>query len=223
MAVSMTAGELRRWVADPGCAGPGRRPGDAAGLRERKQPRFARFCALPQSGLITDVLWHYIRHVPRYAASERSTWSLSCLPGGSRQRLAVVSMRTMEVIVARPSSGFMVVSEDALMRRFGGWDAVTRRHPGLDAGQSRYRDAGDDQVVLSGSLAALHGAVTDDGIGFAIRTLTARVYVLGRTIHGRGHCPQLADLVLDEARPPCTFPGTRHAQDRDGDKPGRQA
>lgn len=207
--MGMTLGELRRWVADPGCTGPGRRPWDAAGLREQKQPRFAKFCALPQSGLIIDVFWHYIRHVPRYAGSERSAWSLSCLPGNSRNRLAVVSMRTMEVIVAGPSSGFLVVSEDALMGRFGGWDAFAWRHPGLDAEESGYRDAGGDQVVLRGSMEALHDAVTDDGIGFAIRTLTARVCSLGRTIHARGHCPQLADLVLDEARPHCAVAGAQ--------------
>jgi len=201
--------ELRRWVEDPGCIEPGRRPGDAAGLRERKQARFARFCALPQSGLIIDVFWHYIRHVPRYAGSERSAWSLSCLPGTSRERLAVVSMRTMEVIVAGPSSGFLVVSENALMRGPDGWDGFAARHPGLAAEDSRYRDPGGDQVVLRGSMQALHDAVTDGGICFAIRTLTARVYSLGQTIHGRGHCPQLADVVLDEASPDCAAGGDR--------------
>jgi hypothetical protein len=201
--MSEMPGELRRWVEEPGCVEPGQRPGDAAGLRERKQPRFAKFCALPQSGLIIDVLWHYLRQVPRYAGSERSAWSLSCLPGTSRERLAVVSMRTMEVIVAGPSSGFLVVSEDALMRGPGGWDGFAARHPGLTAEDSRYRDAGGDQVVLRGSMQALHDAVTDGGICLAIRTLTARVYCLGQTIHGRGHCPQLADLVLDQANPDC--------------------
>jgi hypothetical protein len=64
--------QLSRWVDDPGCLGPGRRPGDDSGLREHKQPRFARFTIRPESDLITDVLWHYMRHVPRRAASERS-------------------------------------------------------------------------------------------------------------------------------------------------------
>jgi hypothetical protein len=86
IAMSVTLDELRCWVEEPGCIEPGRRPGDAAGLRERKQPRFAKFCALPQSGLIIDVLWHYVRHLPRYAGSERGAWSLSCLPGTQARR-----------------------------------------------------------------------------------------------------------------------------------------
>jgi hypothetical protein len=198
--VNVKSEELRCWVEDPG-----QRPGDDSGLRERKHPRFAQFMARPESDLIIDVLWHYIRHVPRRATSERNAWSLSCLPGGgSPRRLAVVSMRTMEVIVAGPADGFMIVSEEALVAHFGDWDRFSKEHPGLEPAASTYRDAGHDQVMLRGSLPALHDAIIDDRVGAAIRSLTARVYALGRTIHWRGHCPQLADLVLDDAVPRCT-------------------
>lgn len=194
---------LLRWVDDPGSLEPGSRPADSPGSRERKQPRFAKFCALPESDVITDVLWHYIRDVPGYAAAERSHWALSCLAGSAAGRDAVISMRTMEVIVLGRRAGFLVVSEDALLRRFGNWTGFSQRHPGLEPAESYYKDPGRDQVRLSGSLSALHGAVTDDRVGYAIRTLTARVFKLGRTLHHRGHCPQLADLVLDEDSPPC--------------------
>jgi hypothetical protein len=197
----MDESTLVRWVDDPGSIEPGRRPADPPGLRERKQARFAKFCALPESDLITDVLWHYMRNVPRYAASERSQWALSCMADVPAGRLAVVSMRTMEVIVMGRSAGFLIVSEDAVMRRFGGWDAFSRQHPELEPRESNYKDPGDDQVRLSGCLSAMHGAVTDERIGYVIRALTARVFRLGRTMHHRGHCPQLADLVLDEIGP----------------------
>jgi hypothetical protein len=129
---------------------------------------------------------------------------MSCLPGGgSPGRLSAVSMRTVEVIVTGSASGFMIVSEDALIRGFGDWDRFSQQHPRLEPETSAYRDAGHDQVRLRGSLPALHDAITDGLVGYAIRSLTARVYALGQTIHWRGHCPQLADIVLDDAAPGC--------------------
>jgi hypothetical protein len=85
----------------------------------------------------------------------------------------------------------------------GHGDGLEREHPGLDNDESRYKDAGTDQIRLVGALPDIHDAIIDDRVGYAIRVLTERVGSKGRTLQFRGHSPQLADLVLADHPPIC--------------------
>jgi hypothetical protein len=206
----IAVGRVSSWVDDPSLVSGGSRPADRPGVREGKQVRFNRFCARPDSGLIADLLWHYVRNIPCSAATEGEHWAVSCLPGGNTKRLTAISLRTMETIVITTAGGFLIVSQDALLDRFGSWDSFENDHPELTHDPCGYQDAGLDQIRIAGELSHLHDALLDDRITYAIRVLTERVSALGRTIHSRGHCPQLADLILDETPPTCDGPVSIH-------------
>jgi hypothetical protein len=194
---------------------PGTRPAEVPGRREKRQEQFDRFSRREDTDKIVDVLWHYVRNIPEYAATEGEYWALSCLPSTTPPRLTAISLHTMEAIYITAgddgiSNGQVIASEEALLHRFGSWDAFHREHPGLDPDRegSKYEDAGTDQIRLTGALPAVHHAIIDDRIGYAIRVLTDRVRLRGRTIHARGHCPQLANLVLGDRHPFCSQAAT---------------
>jgi hypothetical protein len=196
------------WIDNPELAPPGTRPDETPGRRERGQAQFDRFSHRTDTDLIVDVLWHYVGYIPRYAATEGETWALSCLPSTKPARLTAISIRSMETIFITEGDddmpfGHMVTSAEALLDRFGSWDGLEREHPGLDHDESRYKDAGTDQIRLVGALPDIHDAIIDDRVGYAIRVLTERVGSKGRTLQFRGHSPQLADLVLADHPPIC--------------------
>lgn len=179
------------------------------GRRERRQAQFDRFSRREDADLIVDVLWHYVRNIPRYAATEGEYWALSCLPGTTPSRLTAISLHTMEAIYITDGDdgtpdARVIASAEAIIHRFGSWNVFHREHPSLDLDEgSNYKDAGIDQIRLIGALPDVHHAITDDRIGYAIRVLTDRVRLNGRTIHAKGHCPQLADLVLGDRPSSC--------------------
>jgi hypothetical protein len=199
------------WIDNPQLVPPGTRPAEGPGRREKRQAQFDRFSRREEADIIVDVLWHYVRNIPRYAATEGEYWALSCLPSTKSPRLSAISLHSMEAIYITEGEGgipigHVITSKEALLDRFGSWDAFQREHPGLypDHNGDKYKDAGPDQIRLIGALPDVHDAVIDDRIGYAIRVLTERVCAKGRTLHSRGHCPQLVDLVLDDRPPSCT-------------------
>jgi hypothetical protein len=203
------------WIDNPQLVPSGPRPAEVRGRREKRQIQFERFSGREDADMIVDVLWHYVRNIPRYAATEGEYWALSCLPSTTHPRLTAISLHTMEAIYITEGddgipNGQVIASEEALLHRFGSWDAFHREHPGLDPDHdgSKYEDAGTDQIRLIGALPDVHHAIIDDRIGYAIRLLTNRVCAKGRTLHSRGHCPQLADLVLGDRPPTCSEAAT---------------
>jgi hypothetical protein len=196
------------WIDNPELVPPGTRPAEVPGKREKRQAPFDRFSRRANTDMIVDVLWHYVRNTPRYAATEGEYWVLSCLPGTKPPRLTAITLHMMEAIYITEGedgtlNGHVITSKNALLKRFGSWDAFKREHPGLDPDESEYEDAGGDQIRLSGALPDVHDALIDDRIGYAIRVLTERVREKGRTVNTTGHCPQLVDLVLDDRPPSC--------------------
>jgi hypothetical protein len=122
------------------------------GRREKRQAQFDRFSRREDTDMIVDVLWHYVRNIPRYAATEGEYWALSCLPSTTPRRLTAISLHTMEAIYITEGDdgipiGQVITSEDALFHRFGSWDAFQRDHPRLrpDHEGSKYEDAGTDR------------------------------------------------------------------------------
>lgn len=199
------------WIDNPELVPPGTRPAEVPGRREKRQAQFDRFSRREDTDMIVDVLWHYVRNIPRYAATEGEYWALSCLPSTKSPRLTAISLQSMEAIYITEGEdgiliGHVITSEDALLERFGSWDAFRREHPGLypDHDGYKYKDAGPDQIRLIGALPDVHDAIIDDRIGYAIRVLTERVREKGRTLNPKGHCPQLVDLVLDHRPSSCT-------------------
>lgn len=196
------------WIDNPQLEPPGTRPAEVPGRREKRQTQFGRFSRREDADVIVDVLWHYVRNIPRYAETEGEYWALSCLPGTTAPRLTAISLHTMEAIYISEGdggipNGRVIVSQEALLHRFGSWAAFHREHPDLNPDGTKYEDASIDQIRLIGALPDVHRAIIDDRIGYAIRVLTDRVCDKGRTIHSRGHCPQHADLVLGDRPPSC--------------------
>jgi len=209
------------WLQDPTSVAPGARAPEEPGVRQRKEKALERFLRTPYADDVVHVLQHYVRGcIPRYRATEREYWSLSCMPGTFRGRLAAVSLRSMETFVVQsigvpaeesetgePSdvlAGFVIVSRSALQEGFGaGLGRLEAEHPGLIVEPSRYRDAGDDQVRLLGELVDVHDALVDDAVAYAARALSTRLVDGGRTMQKHGHCYQLADLVVGDAAPSC--------------------
>jgi hypothetical protein len=201
---------VSEWVENATLVPPGKRPAEKAGLRKQKERQFGLFRKRSDAAAIVDFLWHYVRNVPRYAATEGEHWALSCLPSTTKTRVTAISLRTMETVViddydAGNTGGFLNVSQHALLDRFGSWDAFESEHPGLLRSTANYRDPGPDQISIEGTLADLHDAVVDDRVGYAIRVLTDRLHRTGQTLQKRGHCPQLADLILEGHPPHCTW------------------
>ncbi|MGW7680943.1 hypothetical protein ACWGID_09415 [Kribbella sp. NPDC054772] len=136
--------------------------------------------------------------------SEKEYWSLSCLPGTRKERLAAISMKSMEVLVVGDvgediPEAFVVVSLDHLVREHGSAAAAEAAYQELDFDPSDYRDAGDDQVRVYGWAPELAEYLASASLGTAAQELAGRLMGAGKTMQWFGHNYQLADQVLGRA------------------------
>jgi len=105
------------WLQDPTSVAPGARAPEEPDVRQRKEKAFDRLLRTPYADDVVHVLQHYVRDcIPRYRATEREYWSLSCMPGTLRGRLAAVSLRSMETFVVH---GARLVDGGRTMQKHG--------------------------------------------------------------------------------------------------------
>jgi hypothetical protein len=165
----------------------------------------ARYLELTQSPYFNEVVaanrLYLAAAVADQLGSERTHWSLSCLPAtNANSRFSTLSMSNMETFVLlRPDAGFdpelegfVIVSEIAL-----GAEAIGRlsREFGLKAFTSDYDSAEDDQIGLEGTRKNLVRALSVDPLRTAARALATRL-MARKSRYPQYHNDLFADRVL---------------------------
>ncbi len=202
------------WLNDDKPIADARDRRDDPDLRSKGQSKFAQLQARDDYPDIAETIRLYITNtMPSPKRSERSYWSISCLPSTNKtaneMRLAVVNVNLMETLVLIGSAdgspgfwGFINMSYDRLWNHSGILKSQLKWLQAEDVqhaliSQWGYQTAGHDQTQLHlnepyGFLLALQ----EGPIAWACRELNLRLMRKGRTLFGRHHNYPLADVAF---------------------------
>jgi len=141
--------------------------------------------------------------LPIPARTERSFWSVSCIPSTNqrhRPRLACVSLSVMEVFVLGYHLkerdrvwGRINVSKQKFREHYPSNETFRLRHPKIGIEDDRYDHPGPDCLSLpADDLEPLHHLPSDEAILAASAALNLRLMQLRPTIYSQYHSPALS-------------------------------
>jgi hypothetical protein len=197
--VVITPAEQEEWLKNP--AGFNRAD------EERAMRRLQKFERHPASADCLSLLTTFaLCCLPAPIRTERSFWSVSCLPGTNSDkgpRLACVSLSVMEVFVLgyhhdEPDRlwGLINVSKEELLKQYSTDTGFRAHHPEITLEEHDYRSAGHDQCsLLADDLGALRQLLSDQAVLDASAMLNLRLMRQRTTIYSRSHNPPLARLM----------------------------
>lgn len=204
-----TQGDFRAWLEDPELLAPGDirafRRDDPAHLGPLQ--RLAGLRLGPASLSLLNVLVR--RHIPRYRATERESWTLTALPSTNRkarhQRLFTLNVSNVEVAWAgfdpkadEDTGGVLYVAESALAK---GTERRLRRTYGQGVamyGASHNYEAQDEASVTFDSLEQAERLLRDEQLSRALRRRTLHLMQSGQVpgMFQRFHNAALAARVM---------------------------
>jgi hypothetical protein len=170
--------------------------------------QFASFKSHRYAERIVTILRHYIREtIPAYRKTERTFWSLSCLPATNKStwpRFSCCSINTMETFVIghlKQDSlipwAFIIVADTVFSEKFPDDDFFYKKYPGTEITLSNYKAAGPDQILISMTgFEQIEAVIQDDDVLLAASVLNLDVMRKGATVQWRGHCFDLADWIV---------------------------
>lgn len=205
----MSKDDFKAWLEDPDSLAPGDirafRRDDPAHLEPLQ--RLAGLRLGPASLSLLNVL--ISRHIPRYGATERESWTLTALPSTNRkarhQRLFTLSVSNVEVAWSgfdpkadEDTGGVLYVAESALAK---GTERRLRRTYGQGVaiyGASHNYEAQDEASVTFESLEQAERLLQDDQLSRALRHRTLHLMQSGQVpgMFQRFHNAALAAKVM---------------------------
>lgn len=207
--VLLTPHEQEMWLSDPKQFWDEPRENDDRNQRIRYFKNFQKFQTHPLASKVSEILFQYILEcVPAFARTERSFWSVSCLPGTGKNRfprLCCVNINAMETFVVgyqlkEPNLLWVLINiaKSEFYNTYKTNRAFKKLYPTAEINQYRmYRAGGQDQLQIIVEGQELFNLVQDNAITNAARHLNLRLMRKGATPYSPYHCFDLVDLVIE--------------------------
>ncbi len=202
--VLMAVADQERWLHDLSFADAGdvraTIPAEQYDKRNHRYHQFERLrLARDTKAEAVHLLRYYIHQfIPAYQLTEYDYWSLSCMPKTSRrQRLAALSMSTMEMLVLFSEGDLFVnVAVSEIRKAYPIIADFHRAYQNAYITESHYEDAGFDQAHINiGSFAEAWRVFADPAVQRGIRLLNLHRMRKRGSLFKPSHCPALVDAI----------------------------
>ncbi|MEP7287348.1 MAG: hypothetical protein ABI947_16450 [Chloroflexota bacterium] len=201
---------LNNWLKDPTLFRTDFPRIDNLDLREHYHDHFLRMKQRKDFKKIVEALRVYLQEcIPAPRLTEHEWWCVTSMPSTNKNtRISAVNIHWMEIFVLgffkdNPDEiwGFINVDGDTLSNIYATETDLWKKHPYIDIKYPNYeRSAGTAHVntvhLRVDGIEDVLSMLKDSAILDAARSLNYEVMSLERTVYGRYHCYDLADLLL---------------------------